>query len=95
MLQLDPCTWHACIDPPLPSGLGLRHLWDGENPVEFGDTVKYKCARDNLWFEHNRDFESFELKCLNDGSFEDEDKPDDEWLNCVPSKLSHVPCPVQ
>ena len=45
--------------------------------------MKYKCASKDLWFELDRDLENFEIKCLDDGSF---DEPaDDEWLNCVPS----------
>ena len=79
---MDPCVWHQCIDPPLPPNLGLKHLWDGV-PIEFGEAVTYKCARDNLWFEHDRSFESFEVKCTDDGSFED--MADEDWLNCVPS----------
>ncbi len=46
----------------------------------------YSCARENLWFEHNREFDGFPLKCEDDGSFED--LSDEEWLNCVPSRQS-------
>ena len=81
-MQLEPCVWHQCIDPVTPPGKGLKHDWD-ENPVEFGDTITYSCARDNLWFEHDKDFVSFEVKCMEDGFFEDKD--DDDWLNCVSS----------
>ena len=81
---MEPCVWHACIDPPLPEGKGLKHDWNPAVPVEFGDTVFYSCARENLYFEHDRDFAGFTLKCEDDGSFED--MADEDWLKCVPSK---------
>ena len=85
--QMEPCIWHQCIDPILPENKGLKYLWDGK-PVEFGDSVTYKCARSNLFFEYDRELESFDIECLNDGSFDVPD--DDEWLNCVSSKLTFL-----
>ena len=79
--QMAPCTWHQCIDPPLPEDKGLKHLWDGV-PKEFGETVKYECKSAQLFFEHDRQLPGFELECLEDGSF---DEPD-LWFNCVSSK---------
>ena len=80
---MEPCVWHQCINPPTPEGRGLKNLWDSK-PVEFGETVTYKCARSNLYFEHDREFESFEIECLDDGSFDVPD--DDEWFKCISSK---------
>ena len=79
---MDPCTWHQCIDPPVPEGQNLKHLWDGV-PKEFGENVRYECKTAQLFFEHDRELQGFELDCLEDGSF---DEPD-AWFKCVSSKL--------
>ncbi len=47
ILQLDPCVWYQCINPPLPTDKGLKYNWNGD-PVEFKHNVTYSCAKSNL-----------------------------------------------
>jgi hypothetical protein len=77
---LDPCVWYKCIDPPLPSDKGLKFNWNGD-PVDFHGKVTYSCERANLFFEVDRNLKSFDLHCMEDGSFE----TPDPWFNCVTS----------
>lgn len=83
-LNLDPCIWVQCIDPPTPPGATVKPQWalDTHGPVEFYDNVTYTCAHSGLWFEEDRDMESFEVQCQPDGSF----LPPDEWPFCVRSE---------
>ena len=41
----------------------------------------YECKTAQLFFEHDRELQGFELDCLEDGSF---DEPD-AWFKCVSS----------
>ncbi len=58
-------------------------------PVEFNDTVFYKCENRDLFFEHDRIFDGFEAQCMDDGSFHvPETINDNEILRCVSSKTA-------
>ncbi|XP_059083225.1 sushi, von Willebrand factor type A, EGF and pentraxin domain-containing protein 1-like [Tigriopus californicus] len=84
--QVDECIWYQCLDPPTPSGRDLIPLWNGY-PLEFNETVEYVCAHEGLWFENDYDQQSFDVKCLKDGSF---DQPE-EWPYCVRTVFCGTP----
>ena len=56
--------------------------WD-EEPVEFFSNSSYSCAAPDLYFEMDRDLESWNMTCLDDGSW---DVPD-IWPICLDCRL--------
>ncbi len=72
-----------CLNPPLPDGLGLafEDLDQMTEPIEFFDNVTYVCANNALYFEHDRDEESFEIQCYDDGTF----GTPSTWPRCIDS----------
>ncbi len=79
-----PCEWTQCINPPLPSGRGLviRDPDQMTDPIDFYDTVKYVCESAALYFDFDRDADTFEIQCFPDGSF---DLPL-VWPKCIESR---------
>ncbi len=79
--------WIQCLNPPLPDGLGLA--FDDPNqetqPIEFFDNVTYVCSNNALFFEEDRNIDSFEIQCYDDGTF---DAPN-PWPRCISSKIIH------
>ena len=79
--SLDPCKWVACINPPdAPPEANLVSNYDGV-PVEFFNTSSYSCKSDDIYFEHDRDAEEWNITCKEDGSWEE---PTD-WPICISS----------
>ena len=79
---IDDCVWVQCLYPPTPPPETLlTDTWSGD-PVEFYDNVSYVCPGDDLFFEWDRDLESYNISCLPGGSW---DEPID-WPICVPCK---------
>lgn len=78
--------WYQCPQPPAPAeGSNLRYDWDGA-PVDFGDSVTYRCASPGLWFSNDRDQESFSIRCREDGTFEEPDR----WHTCIASRQDEI-----
>ncbi len=77
-LQIDPCTWVQCKQPPLPDGHNLKMNWNG-HPVAFGTTVTYSCLP-GFYFKHDRDQMSFEAVCRPTGYFSSTVLP---WPSCI------------
>ena len=63
-MQLDDCEWIQCIDPPLPEGMNLKSDFDGITSYEFGSNATYTCASQDLYFEDDKEMESFTVECL-------------------------------
>ncbi len=80
---MDECEWVQCIDPPIPAGANIKHTWDGVTPYEFGANATYECASTSLWFEQDRQMQSFNVTCLPGGRWQ----VPNPWPRCVPSKL--------
>ena len=59
--------------------------WD-EEPVEFFSNSSYSCAAPDLYFEMDRDLESWNMTCLDDGSW---DVPD-IWPICLDCKFIKI-----
>ena len=89
-LQLDDCEWIQCIDPPLPEGMNLKSDFDGSSPYEFGDNATYTCASQGLYFEEDKDMESFSVDCLVGGRW----KVPISWPKCVASEYQMKICNI-
>ena len=76
---MDECIWIGCVDPPEPGGFKVKSDWDGLRVYGFGDTATYTCEHAGLFFEEDRAMESFTLKCLDNGKWE-EPSP---WPRCT------------
>ena len=63
-LQIDECEWIQCVDPPLPAGMNLKNDFDGITPYEFGQNATYTCASQDMYFEEDKNMESFTVECL-------------------------------
>ena len=74
---LDTCL---LFQPPLENK--LLSSWQGET-TEFGGTSNYTCATDNIFFEHDKELEAYDVYCQTDGSFTEPD----EWPRCLASKI--------
>ena len=82
--------WVACIDPPVPgNSSNLARDWDGE-PVQFGNTTSYSCSKDGVWFEENRDWDMWNITCLEGGTW---DTPATLPV-CLESKASSLLSPL-
>ena len=68
-----------------PDGTNLVSNWEGE-PVEFFDNSSYSCASQDFYFEMDRDKVSWNLTCLDDGSW---DVPL-AWPVCLECKIIKV-----
>ena len=68
-----------------PDGTNLVSNWDGE-PVEFFDNSSYSCASQDLYFEMDRNKVSWNMTCLDDGSW---DEPQ-TWPVCLECKIIKV-----
>ena len=80
--QMDECIWIGCVDPPEPGGFKVKSDWDGLRVYGFGDTATYTCEGAGLFFEEDRAMESFTVKCLDNGKWE-EPSP---WPKCTSGK---------
>ena len=68
--KLDKCKWVQCINPPQPpDGANLVSNWNGD-PVEFFDNSSYSCATADVFFEMDREKISWNMTCLDDGSWD-------------------------
>ena len=70
--QMDECIFIGCVDPPEPRGFKVKSDWDGLRVYGFGDTATYTCEDAGLFFfEEDRAMESFTVKCLDNGKWEE------------------------
>lgn len=81
-LKAAKCIRTHCMTPPQPNHVNIRPVWDG-NPIPFFDKIRYTCASPGLFFQEDRDLQSFEVECLEGGIF-DVPKP---WPACVRSEM--------
>ncbi|XP_059083502.1 uncharacterized protein LOC131880812 [Tigriopus californicus] len=85
--EIDPCTWHQCINPPIPHGHHrLKSDWNNV-PYEFGQSAIYSCETAGLWFETDRDLEILPVECLTNGTF----KVPNPWPYCVANTYCLTP----
>ena len=71
---LDSCEWTQCLYPPSPPEDNHLQLdWDGL-PVDFNDTVSYRCATDDTYFLFNNTVDTFNVTCLRGGTWENPKK---------------------
>lgn len=80
---MEPCVWIQCLHPDLPAdhGLAFEDPRQATDPIEFFDNVTYVCENNALFFEEDRDMESYEITCYDDGTF---DTPN-PWPRCISS----------
>ena len=77
---MDECVYIGCGGPPAPEGLHVKSDWDGFSLYKFGATATYTCESERFFFESDRQMESFAVKCLEGGRWEE---PSPAWPRCV------------
>ncbi|XP_059079908.1 uncharacterized protein LOC131878026, partial [Tigriopus californicus] len=76
------------MTPPQPNHVNIHPIWDG-NPIPFFANVSYVCSSSGLFFQEDRDHQSFQIQCLEGGQF-DVPKP---WPACVRTTYCGAPLP--
>ena len=64
----------------------MKPTWDGVTPYEFYTNATYVCDSDEVFFEHDRNLESFSVMCTDSGRW----SLPREWPRCVESELAQI-----